>query len=106
MLHSPDIGEFAGKFSDIPFILVGAGPSLDESIDFLKEVQERAIIVTSNSPSKINQFWHQTTPSSDCRPTSPTARDFRGLISDIISMPFSAYPEIVESFGKLFLVHL
>ena len=43
-------GEMKGEFPDIPFVLVGAGPSLDESIDFLKSVQDKAIIVTSNSP--------------------------------------------------------
>jgi len=36
MATSPDVGELAGKFKDTPFILVGAGPSLDDSIDFFK----------------------------------------------------------------------
>ena len=40
MVNAPDIGELAGKFEDIPFILVGAGPSLDESIDFLKKMRQ------------------------------------------------------------------
>ena len=39
-----------GEFPDIPFVLVGAGPSLDESIEFLKSVQDKAIIISSNSP--------------------------------------------------------
>ena len=51
MIGSPDIGEMAGEFKDIPFILIGAGPSLDESIDFLREMQDKAIIVSSNSRS-------------------------------------------------------
>lgn len=102
MLHSPDIGEFAGKFSDIPFILVGAGPSLDESIDFLKEIQDRAIIVTSNSPFRklINSgIRPHLVVTAD--PLSPTARGFQGVdIGDItLACPFSAYPEIVERFS-------
>ena len=50
MAGSPDVGELAGLFEDIPFILVGAGPSLDESIEFLKFMQDKAIICVSNSP--------------------------------------------------------
>ena len=50
MAGSPDVGELAGLFEEIPFVLVGAGPSLDESIDFLKFMQDKAIICASNSP--------------------------------------------------------
>lgn len=102
MIHSPDIGEFAGQFTDIPFILIGAGPSLDESIEFLKEVQNRAIIVTSNSPFRklINSgIKPHLVVTAD--PLSPTAKGFQGVdISDVpLACPFSAYPEIVEKFS-------
>ena len=50
LANSPDIGDLKGGLEDVPFVLVGAGSSLDESIDFLKEVQDKAIIVASNSP--------------------------------------------------------
>ena len=87
MIHSPDIGEFAGQFTDIPFILIGAGPSLDESIEFLKEVQNRAIIVTSNSPFRklINSgIKPHLVVTAD--PLSPTAKGFQGV--DISDVPF------------------
>ena len=78
------------------------GPSLDESIDFLKQVQDRAIIVTSNSPFRklINSgIRPHLVVTAD--PLSPTARGFEGVdISDVpLACPFSAYPEIVEKFS-------
>ena len=53
MAKSPDVGELADQFQDIPFILVGAGPSLDDSIDFLRNVKIkqsllRATVLTGN----------------------------------------------------------
>ena len=49
LANSPDVGELQDQFRDIPFVLVGAGPSLmNQSI--LKNVQNKAIIVASNSP--------------------------------------------------------
>ena len=47
MAVSPDISEIGNEMSEIPFILVGAGPSLDESVEFLERVQDKAIIVYS-----------------------------------------------------------
>lgn len=49
LLDAPDIGEARGLFKDFPMILVSAGPSLDEAIPFLKEAQERALIVSMNT---------------------------------------------------------
>ena len=59
MATSPDVGELAGHFHDIPFILVGAGPSLDESIDFLREVQDKAILESTQlQPHHGHQVRH------------------------------------------------
>jgi hypothetical protein len=63
MATSPDVGELKDQFKDVPFILIGAGPSLDESIDFLKKVQDKAIIVASNSP-------YRKLINSGCSPAS------------------------------------
>ena len=54
LANAPDVGEMKNQFRDIPFILVGAGPSLDESIDFLracrtKQLLSRVIVLTGNS---------------------------------------------------------
>jgi hypothetical protein len=102
MATSPDIGELAGQFEDIPFILVGAGPSLDDSIDFLKKVQDKAIIVTSNSPYRklINSgIKPHLVVTAD--PLSPTLAGFQNVSLEGVPLacPFSAYPEIVKQFS-------
>jgi hypothetical protein len=102
MATSPDIGELSGQFEDIPFIVVGAGPSLDESIDFLKKVQDKAIIVTSNSPYRklINSgIKPHLVVTAD--PLSPTLAGFQNVsLEDVpLACPFSAYPEIVRRFS-------
>ena len=105
MANAPDIGELAGKFADVPFILVGAGPSLDESIEFLQAVQDKAIIVCSNSPYRklINSgIKPHLVVTAD--PMSPTLEGFENVsLEDVVlAAPFSAYPEIVKRFsGKI-----
>ena len=102
MLDAPDISELAGKFEDIPFILIGAGPSLDESIDFLKDMQDKAIIVASNSPYRKlinNGIRPHLVVTAD--PMEPTLAGFQNVKLDHVALacPFSAYPEIVERFS-------
>ncbi len=102
MAGSPDVGELAGLFEDIPFILVGAGPSLDESIDFLKFMQDKAIICVSNSPfRKLVNSGIRPHLAVTADPLSPTLRGFENVeIAGIpLACPFSAYPEIVSRFS-------
>lgn len=40
---------FEGKFKDIPVIICGAGPSLAEAIPFLKEMEQKAILIAGGS---------------------------------------------------------
>ena len=102
MAKSPDVGELADQFQDIPFILVGAGPSLDDSIDFLRSIQDKAIIVTSNSPYRklINSgIKPHLVVTAD--PLSPTLAGFQNVSLEGVPLacPFSAYPEIVRRFS-------
>jgi len=52
LANTPDIIRSAGvkrlfdKFRDIPAIVVGAGPSLDKNVTLLKEVKEKAVILS------------------------------------------------------------
>lgn len=101
MGNSPDIGELKDKFEHVPFILIGAGPSLDESIDFLKSVQNKAIIVASNSPYRklINSgIRPHLVVTAD--PMKPTLAGFENVSLEGVPLacPFSAYPEIVRRF--------
>ena len=102
LANSPDIGELKDHFQDIPFVLVGAGPSLDESIDFLKEVQNKAIIVASNSPYRKlinNGIRPHLVVTAD--PLAPTLAGFENVSLENVPLacPFSAYPEIVRRFS-------
>jgi hypothetical protein len=102
MAGSPDVGELAGLFEDVPFILVGAGPSLDESIDFLKFMQDKAIICVSNSPfRKLVNSGIRPHLAVTADPLSPTLRGFENVEIEGIPLacPFSAYPEIVSRFS-------
>jgi hypothetical protein len=106
MASAPDIGELKGEFPDVPFILVGAGPSLDDSIDFLREVQSKAIIVTSNSPFRklINSgITPDLVVTAD--PMEPTLAGFLNVDCSGVPLacPFSAHPKIVEIFKERIL---
>ena len=102
MATSPDVGELKDQFKNVPFILIGAGPSLDESIDFLRKVQDKAIIVASNSPYRklINSgIRPHLVVTAD--PMEPTLAGFQNVKLDHVPLacPFSAYPEIVKRFS-------
>ncbi len=102
LANAPDVGEMKNQFTEIPFILVGAGPSLDESIDFLRTVQDKTIIVASNSPYRklINSgIRPHLVVTAD--PLSPTLAGFENVSLENVPLacPFSAYPEIVKRFS-------
>ena len=106
MAQAPDVGEMKGEFQDIPFVLVGAGPSLDESIEFLKSVQDKAIIISSNSPyRKLINSGIRPHMVVTADPMPPTLAGFKNVsLEDVpLACPFSAYPEIVRLFsGRIF----
>ena len=100
---APDIGELGGAYEDVPFVLVGAGPSLDESIDFLKKIKDKAIIVASNSPfRKLINAGIEPHLVVTADPMAPTLAGFENLNYEHavpMACPFSAYPEIVSRFS-------
>ena len=111
MINAPDIGEFKDKFQDISFILIGAGPSLDESIDFLKEVQDKAIIVASNSPYRKlinNGIRPHLVVTAD--PMEPTLSGFQKHVSiDDVPLASSSVHtrKLLKVFGQnCLLVHI
>ncbi|MFP6899815.1 MAG: 6-hydroxymethylpterin diphosphokinase MptE-like protein, partial [Opitutales bacterium] len=99
---APDIGQLAGAFSDLPMILVGAGPSLDESIEFLSRARSKSIIACSNSSYRKlvnNGVKPHLTVSAD--PLSPTLQGYLNTSLDGVwlAAPFSAYPPVIERFA-------
>ena len=49
-IDCPGIGSLEGLFSGIPALLVAGGPSLDALLPRLRELRERALIVSVNTP--------------------------------------------------------
>ena len=49
LLNAPDVSCTKNLFKSLPLVLVGAGPSLDASLGFLKEAEPHALIVCANS---------------------------------------------------------
>ena len=99
---APDVGQLDGEFLDVPLILVGAGPSLDESMDFLRTARPHAIIACSNSSYRklVNSgIKPHLTVSAD--PLSPTLKGYLDVpLDDVwLAAPFSVYPTVVERFA-------
>ncbi len=49
LLHSRNIEGLKGQLNGMPAVICGAGPSLDESIEYLKELKGRALIIAGGS---------------------------------------------------------
>lgn len=49
MVKSSSIYSLKDKFNDIPAIIVGSGPSLEQSIEYLKELKQRCLIIAAGS---------------------------------------------------------
>ncbi len=101
LIGAPDLGEFEKAFEGLPLVLVSAGPSLDESLDFLKSVANRSAVVTVNSSYRavrnagiIPHFVLAADPFED------TAKGFDGVACDetILICPFIVCPTVVELF--------
>ena len=90
---------FEGK----PLILVGAGPSLDESMDFLKSVTGKAVIAVVNSAYRavVNQgIRPDLTVAVD--PKEGTLRGYRDTDTSkaILVCTYLVYPEVPPLFGN------
>ncbi len=48
-LNSPVIRHYFGKFTNIPAIVVSAGPSLEKNIHLLKDLKDKALIICAGS---------------------------------------------------------
>lgn len=101
LIRTPDPAEFYGFFDGIPMIMAGAGPSLDESLDFLRWAQDRAVIVAGNSSIRAlvnGGVRPHFVLAAD--PNESTDRGFEGveLGETILICPFLVYPAVVPRF--------
>ncbi|MFP6854398.1 MAG: 6-hydroxymethylpterin diphosphokinase MptE-like protein, partial [Opitutales bacterium] len=102
LLDAPDVGQLAGEFANIPLILVGAGPSLDESLEFLQAARPHAIIACSNSSyQKLVNAGIKPHLTVTADPLAPTMQGYLNVsLEDVwLAAPLSAYPPIIEKFA-------
>lgn len=101
LIQAPDIAKTENAFPELPIILVGAGPSLDEAIPFLRKVQNVSIIVTVNSSYRklVNNDIHpHCTVSFDPNPT--TLRGYQNVSTEktFLLCNYYVYPEVISKF--------
>lgn len=101
LMRSPDLFSFFDIFRGVPLIMVGAGPSLDESLDYLRWAQNRAVIVAGNSSIRalVNAGVRpHFVLAADPNPT--TDRGFEGVDvgETVLVCPFLVYPSVVKRF--------
>lgn len=102
LIGAPDIGEFRGAFVGKEMLVASAGPSLDESLEYLKSVQDRAVLVAVNS-----SFQALRNAGIDphfvlaADPYETTDKGFEGvdLGASILVCPFIVYPRVAERFS-------
>ncbi len=101
LIGAPDLGEFQDAFAGATLTLVSAGPSLDESLEFLKSIKENSLIVAVNSSYRAVRnagIVPHFVLAAD--PFEHTAKGFEGVSCDgsILICPFIVHPPVVETF--------
>ena len=107
LADAPELPALGGVFRGRPMVLVSAGPSLDESLDFLREASRVAVIVTVNSSYRAVRhagIIPHLVLAAD--PREFTARGFAGVPIDgtwLVTTPI-VHPEVVRLFrGRTFI---
>ncbi len=107
LADAPELPALAELFRGRPMVLVSAGPSLDESLEFLRAASEVAVIVTVNSSYRAVRnagIVPHIVMAAD--PREFTARGFAGIPVDgtwLVTTPI-VNPEVVRIFaGRAFI---
>ena len=101
-----DIGSLHGVFQGKPLVLVGAGPSLDESFEFLKAAQGKAVIAVVNSAYRAvmrQGILPDITVAVD--PFEGTYRGYEGADTShpLLVCAYQVFPEVTRHFkGRVF----
>ncbi|MDQ8201534.1 6-hydroxymethylpterin diphosphokinase MptE-like protein [Pelagicoccus sp. SDUM812003] len=102
LIVSPDPIEFQGCFEGLPLIMAGAGPSLDESLEFIKSMQDRAVVVAGNSSFRaLRRAGVDPHFVLAADPNPSTDLGFHGaeIGRSLLLCPFMVYPEVPKRFG-------
>ena len=106
LLGVPDVGVLKNAFLDLPLILVGAGPSLDEAGEFLREARKKALVICVNTAYRrlirIGVEPHFTVAAD---PRSDTSKGYANVSVDKTHLvcPYYVYPGVVGRFGDRIL---
>lgn len=101
LIRTPDPIEFYGAFKGLPMVMAGAGPSLDESLDFLRWAQDRSVIVAGNSSIRAlvnGGVRPHFVLAADPNPSTDSGFVGVDLGETILFCPFMVYPKVVERF--------
>ena len=98
---APDIAVLKGAFEGRTMILISAGPSLDESLEFVRENEDRCVIVAVNSSYRALRnagIVPHFVLAAD--PYEYTAKGFDGVSCDgtILLCPYIVYSDVVRRF--------
>lgn len=102
MEQNPGVNLLKGEFKDLPAIVISTGPSLKSSLDDLKELQNRAVLIAADASLKI-LLDAGITPHFVCsieRDEGPAAffKNLGKVSSNLVAYPM--VPEIVlQSYG-------
>lgn len=107
ILKSPGVMTLFQRFTGIPAIIVGAGPSLDSNVKDLKEAKGKALIVAVDTAIRT-LYWNGISPdvivSIDANEAN--SRDFEGIDTGdavLVAEPLT-YPRILSEFdGMIFI---
>jgi hypothetical protein len=101
-----DLAVLKERFNGHPFVLVAAGPSLDEAEDFLKSVKDRALIASVNSSHrKVCRLGVRPHLTFAVDPMETTAMGYRDTHTEdtFLVCSYFVHPEIVRRFGSRIL---
>lgn len=101
LIRSPDPDALHDVFDGVPMVLAGAGPSLDESLEFLRWAQSRAVIVAGNSSIRAlvnGGVQPHFVLAADPFPTTDSGFEGVDLGETILACPFLVYPNVVKRF--------
>lgn len=110
IIGANSLSEIKGKFKGYPAIVVASGPSLDKNIQYLKEAQDKALIISCDA-SYATCVSHGVRPDAiaSIERYSPTYEFFykgRTFPEDLVLVgPCLLWPELMETFpGKKLLM--
>lgn len=106
LVSAPDVAVLRGALTGLPLVIVSAGPSLDESLDFLRAASRVAVVVAVNSSYRALRHAGIVPPlvlAAD--PREFTERGFAGVPCDgtFLATTHIVHPAVVCRFaGRTF----